>query len=42
MYTKLSASRAYVYAVAKACDQGKISRKVGLVSRCRDITPIFN
>ncbi|TEB36428.1 acyl-CoA dehydrogenase NM domain-like protein [Coprinellus micaceus] len=27
MYTKLSASRAYVYAVAKACDQGKISRK---------------
>jgi isovaleryl-CoA dehydrogenase len=38
MYTKLSASRAYVYAVAKACDQGKISRKVGLVSRCRDIT----
>ncbi|TFK30039.1 isovaleryl-CoA dehydrogenase [Coprinopsis marcescibilis] len=27
MYTKLSASRAYVYAVAKACDQGKVSRK---------------
>ncbi|KAG2019978.1 acyl-CoA dehydrogenase [Coprinopsis cinerea AmutBmut pab1-1] len=27
MYTKLSASRAYVYAVARACDQGRISRK---------------
>ncbi|KAK8844707.1 hypothetical protein IAR55_006556 [Kwoniella newhampshirensis] len=27
MYTKLSASRAYVYAVARACDQGKTSRK---------------
>lgn len=28
MYTKLSASRAYVYAVARACDAGKISRRV--------------
>ena len=28
MYTKLNASRAYVYAVAKACDQGKVSRRV--------------
>ncbi|KAI8324468.1 acyl-CoA dehydrogenase NM domain-like protein [Martensiomyces pterosporus] len=27
MYTKLNASRAYVYAVARACDQGKISNK---------------
>lgn len=29
MYTKLNASRAYVYAVARACDAGKISRSVG-------------
>lgn len=28
MYTKLSASRAYVYAVARACDQGNVSRQV--------------
>ncbi|KAJ6502029.1 isovaleryl-CoA-dehydrogenase [Mycena sanguinolenta] len=27
MYTNLNASRSYVYAVAKACDQGKISRR---------------
>ncbi|KAH9030613.1 acyl-CoA dehydrogenase/oxidase [Lactarius pseudohatsudake] len=27
MYTKLNASRSYVYAVARACDQGQISRK---------------
>ncbi|MCL6415282.1 isovaleryl-CoA dehydrogenase [Aestuariirhabdus sp. Z084] len=27
MYTELSASRAYLYAVAKACDKGKESRK---------------
>ena len=27
MYTKLNASRAYVYAVGKACDQGNISNK---------------
>ncbi|ORY22132.1 acyl-CoA dehydrogenase/oxidase [Naematelia encephala] len=27
MYTKLSASRAYVYAVARACDSGNISRQ---------------
>src|SRR5208283_1909791 len=27
MYTVLSATRAYVYAVAKACDNGKVSRK---------------
>ncbi|KAK0239595.1 acyl-CoA dehydrogenase/oxidase [Armillaria nabsnona] len=26
MYTKLNASRAYVYAVAKACDAGRVSR----------------
>ncbi|KAJ2776863.1 hypothetical protein H4R18_005451 [Coemansia javaensis] len=27
MYTKLNASRAYVYAVARACDQGRVSSK---------------
>ncbi|KTD26292.1 MULTISPECIES: isovaleryl-CoA dehydrogenase [Legionella] len=27
MYTELSASRAYLYSVARACDQGKVSRK---------------
>ncbi|KAH9079158.1 acyl-CoA dehydrogenase NM domain-like protein [Lactarius deliciosus] len=27
MYTKLNASRSYVYAVARACDRGQISRK---------------
>ena len=27
MYTELSASKAYLYSVAKACDLGKISRK---------------
>ncbi|KAI9449656.1 acyl-CoA dehydrogenase/oxidase [Russula earlei] len=27
MYTKLNASRSYVYAVARACDQGRVSRK---------------
>ena len=27
MYTKLSASRAYVYAVARACDAGHVSRR---------------
>ncbi|EJD02221.1 acyl-CoA dehydrogenase NM domain-like protein [Fomitiporia mediterranea MF3/22] len=27
MYTKLEASRAYVYAVARACDEGHISRR---------------
>jgi isovaleryl-CoA dehydrogenase len=28
MYTKLTASRSYVYAVARACDRGHISRRV--------------
>ena len=28
MYTKLSASRSYVYAVARACDAGRVSRQV--------------
>lgn len=28
MYTKLNASRAYVYAVARACDRGEASNKV--------------
>ncbi|KAJ2292305.1 hypothetical protein IW141_002041 [Coemansia sp. RSA 355] len=27
MYTKLNASRAYVYAVARACDEGRVSSK---------------
>lgn len=27
MYTEISASRAYLYAVARACDQGMVSRK---------------
>jgi len=27
MYTKLNSSRAYVYAVARACDNGQISRR---------------
>ena len=27
MYTELSASRAYLYAVARACDQGNVNRK---------------
>lgn len=27
MYTKLMATRSYVYAVARACDKGKVSRK---------------
>ena len=31
MYTKLNASRSYVYAVARACDQGKVSRRVSVV-----------
>ena len=30
MYTKLNASRSYVYAVARACDKGKISRRVSI------------
>lgn len=28
MYTKLNASRAYVYSVARACDRGVVSRRV--------------
>lgn len=28
MYTKLSASRSYTYAVARACDAGNVSRQV--------------
>jgi isovaleryl-CoA dehydrogenase len=27
MYTAMNASRAYVYAVARACDQGRITRQ---------------
>jgi isovaleryl-CoA dehydrogenase len=29
MYTKMNASRAYVYAVGRSCDIGHISRRVG-------------
>lgn len=32
MYTKINASRSYVYAVARACDQGHISRRVCCMS----------
>ena len=39
MYTKLMATRAYVYTVAKACDQGKVSRKVS--SSIQTISPLF-
>ena len=28
MYTKLNASRSYVYAVGRACDKGEVSRRV--------------
>jgi isovaleryl-CoA dehydrogenase len=28
MYTKISASRSYVYAVARACDLGQVNRRV--------------
>jgi isovaleryl-CoA dehydrogenase len=34
MYTKLNASRSYVYAVARACDRGQISRRVMPRSFC--------
>jgi isovaleryl-CoA dehydrogenase len=32
MYTKLNASRSYVYAVARACDSGRVSRRVSPLS----------
>lgn len=32
MYSKLSAARAYVYAVARACDAGEVSRRVSVNS----------
>lgn len=38
MYTKMNASRSYVYAVARACDQGRISRRV----RAHHITDLLN
>jgi isovaleryl-CoA dehydrogenase len=38
MYTKLNASRSYVYAVARACDKGKISRRVSLFFRSNHST----
>jgi isovaleryl-CoA dehydrogenase len=34
MYTKLNASRSYVYAVARACDRGQISRRVMPIPLC--------
>ena len=40
MYTKLNASRSYVYAVARACDKGKISRRVSLFFRSNRSTTI--
>lgn len=40
MYTKLNASRSYVYAVARACDQGQISRKVSFANV--PVTPILS
>ena len=38
MYTKLNASRSYVYAVARACDRGQISRRV----RIKPLAPILS
>lgn len=32
MYTKMNAARSYVYAVARACDAGKVSRRVSCSS----------
>lgn len=34
MYTKLNASRSYVYAVARACDNGHVSRRVCMDFPC--------
>lgn len=34
MYTKLNASRSYVYSVARACDRGQISRRVSNEEIC--------
>ena len=39
MYTKLNASRSYVYAVARACDKGRISRRVSSVGVGLDAHP---
>jgi len=38
MYTKLMASRSYLYAVAKACDAGRVSRKdcAGVILYCAE------
>ena len=35
MYTKLNASRSYVYAVGRACDQGHVSRRVSKIGALR-------
>lgn len=42
MYTKLSASRAYVYAVARACDAGNVSRQVSMTRSVRLQTRALN
>lgn len=36
MYVKLNSSRSYIYAVARGCDRGRISRRVrhGLFYHC--------
>ena len=39
MYTKLNASRSYVYAVARACDRGQISRRVNATSTLSIVVP---
>ena len=36
MYTKLMASRAYVYAVARACDRGQVSNKVRIAASSQE------
>jgi isovaleryl-CoA dehydrogenase len=41
MYTKLYASRSYVYAVARACDRGKVSRKVSFVQGPGDYLLVY-
>jgi isovaleryl-CoA dehydrogenase len=42
MYTKLNASRSYVYAVARACDKGDISRRVRAKSKLLRPNTIIN
>jgi isovaleryl-CoA dehydrogenase len=35
MYVQLNSARSYVYAVARACDKGEVSRRVSSLSSCR-------